>query len=60
MKILYYTSTGNCLYVAKRIKERFGDCEVVSIAKAAKDNTFEISDDMIGFIYPIHYAGVPK
>lgn len=59
MKILYYTSTGNCLYVAKRIKERFGDCEVVSIAKAAKDNTFEISDDMIGFIYPIHYAGVP-
>lgn len=59
MKILYFTSTGNCLYVAKRISEKFKGCELISISKAVKENNFKFNDDMIGIIYPIHYAGVP-
>ena len=59
MKILYFTSTGNCLYVAKRISEKFKECELISISKAVKENNFKFNDDMIGIIYPIHYAGVP-
>ena len=59
MKILYFTSTGNCLYVAKRISEKFRECELVSISRAVKENNFEFDDDIIGIIYPIHYAGVP-
>lgn len=59
MKILYNTSTGNSLYVAKKIKDAFENCELISIPKAIKNNNFEVEDEMIGFIYPIHYAGVP-
>ncbi len=59
MKILYNTSTGNCLYVAKKIKDAFENCELISIPKALREGNFEFEDEIIGFIYPIHYAGVP-
>ena len=59
MKILYNTATGNSLYVAKKIKYAFENCELISIPKALREKNFEIEDEMIGFIYPIHYAGVP-
>lgn len=59
MKILYFTSTGNCLYVAKRISEKFKECELISISRAVKENNFKFDDDIIDIIYPIHYAGVP-
>lgn len=59
MKIFYCTSTGNSLYVAKKIRDAFENCELISIPKALREGNFEIKDEMIGFIYPIHYAGVP-
>ena len=59
MKVFYITSTGNSLYVAKKIKNEFEDCELISISKALKNEKFEFKDDMIGFIYPIHCAGIP-
>lgn len=59
MKIFYNTATGNSLYVAKTIKDEFKDCELISISKALKENKFEVNEEMIGFIYPIHYAGIP-
>lgn len=59
MKILYNTSTGNSLYVAKKIAKAFDGCEILSINKLLKERRFNIEDDVIGFIYPIHWAGVP-
>lgn len=59
MKIFYYTSTGNCLYVAKRMQEKIENCELISITKAIKSENFKINDDIVGLIYTIHYAGVP-
>ncbi|NMF03377.1 EFR1 family ferrodoxin [Clostridium beijerinckii] len=59
MKIFYNTSTGNSLYVAKMIKESFKDCELVSMSKALKENKFDICEDIIGFVYPIHCSGLP-
>ena len=56
MKIFYNTSTGNSLYVAKKIKNAFENCELISIPKAIKNNNFEVEDEMIGFIYPIHLS----
>ena len=47
MKILYFTSTGNCLYVAKRISEKFKECELISISRAVKENNFKFDDDII-------------
>ena len=59
MKIFFNTSTGNCLYVAKKIQSHFEKCELLSIPQELKKENFDLNDDIIGFIYPVHYAGVP-
>ena len=59
MKIYYFTSTGNSLYVAKKIKESLSDCELISIPTALKKQDFNIDDDVIGLVYPIHCGSLP-
>ncbi|HEY5560934.1 MAG TPA: EFR1 family ferrodoxin [Clostridiaceae bacterium] len=54
MKILYFTSTGNSLYVAKEIGG-----ELLSIPQLEKSKTYEIKDEVIGIIIPIYMGGVP-
>lgn len=54
MKLLYFTSTGNCLYVAKSIGG-----EPVSIPQAIKQNRFNFSDSKIGFILPVYWITIP-
>ncbi|ADL53861.1 EFR1 family ferrodoxin [Clostridium cellulovorans] len=59
MKIFYFSSTGNSLYVSKFLKENFDNCEIISMSgKFSKDEEFEVNDDVIGFVYPVHYAGM--
>jgi len=55
MKILYFTATGNNLYVAKRI----GD-EYYSIPKLIKEGRFDFEDEKIGIVFPVYNIGVPK
>jgi MinD superfamily P-loop ATPase containing an inserted ferredoxin domain len=55
MKILYFTATGNNLYVTKRI----GD-EYYSIPKMMKEGIFDFEDEKIGIIFPVFNIGVPK
>lgn len=55
MKILYFTATGNNLYVAKRI----GD-EYYSIPKLIKEGRFDFEDEKIGVVFPVYNIGVPK
>jgi ferredoxin len=55
VKILYFTSTGNCLYVAKRIGG-----ELLSIPQLQKNSVYEINDDIIGIISPIYGFDVPR
>ena len=55
MKILYYTSTGNNLYIAKQLGG-----ELISIPKLMKNNELEIKDDIVGIIFPVFYATSPK
>ncbi len=59
MKIYYFTATGNSLYVAKKIKEGLGDCDLISIPKALKNQDFNVEDNLIGFVYPIHCGSLP-
>jgi len=53
MIVLYFTATGNNLYVAKRIGGN-----LYSIPQAIKDENYTFSDDKIGFVFPIYgWAG---
>jgi ferredoxin len=55
MKILYFTATGNSLFIAKS----FGG-ELLSIPQMIKHGRFEFSDDKIGIVFPIYGHGVPS
>jgi ferredoxin len=54
LKILYFTATGNTLYVAKKLG---GD--LYSIPKLIKEGTFEFEDEKIGLVFPVYYLGIP-
>ncbi len=54
MTIFYFTSTGNCLYVAKRIGGT-----LYSIPQLMKTNTVQFKDDVIGIVFPIYGFGMP-
>lgn len=55
MKILYFTGTGNSLYVAKQFA-----AERISITQAMKNNEAVFEDDEIGIICPIYCHMPPK
>lgn len=55
MKILYFTATGNCLYVAKQLGG-----ELLSIPQLMKSGTFSIEDDVVGVVNPVYCADMPK
>lgn len=55
MKTLYYTSTGNNLYIAKQIGG-----ELLSIPQLMKNEVFDIEDDAVGIIFPMFFATSPK
>lgn len=54
MKILYFTATGNNLYVAKQMGG-----ELYSIPQLMKDGTDHVCSDKIGLVFPIFSMCVP-
>lgn len=55
MTILYFSATGNNLYLAKEIGG-----ELVSIPQAMKNGTTSFSDDKIGLVFPVYHLSVPS
>lgn len=55
MKILYYTSTGNNLYISKRLGG-----ELLSIPQLMREERFDIKDDSVGIVFPVFFATLPK
>ncbi len=49
MKTLFFTATGNSLYVAKRIGG-----ELYSIPQLLKNNNYIIEDESVGFVFPCY------
>lgn len=50
--ILYFTGTGNCLYVARQLAGE--NSELLSIPQLVKRGVYEIEADEIGLVYPIY------
>lgn len=50
--ILYFTGTGNCLYVARQLAGENG--ELLSIPQLVKRGKYDIEADEIGIVYPIY------
>lgn len=50
--VLYFTGTGNCLYVARQLADE--QTELLSIPQLMKRQRFDIEADEIGLVYPIY------
>lgn len=59
--LYYFSATGNALAVAKGIRERMGDCELISVPQAlstmAEDE--KISAQVVGIVAPIYMHNMP-
>ncbi|WP_234123639.1 EFR1 family ferrodoxin [Clostridium hydrogenum] len=55
MKIFYFTTTGNCLEVAKKIGG-----ELISIPAVLKCDKFDFEDDIIGIVTPNYEGDLPS
>ena len=49
---LYFTGTGNCLYVARQLAGE--NTELLSIPQMIKHGTYDFEADEIGIVYPIY------
>jgi NAD-dependent dihydropyrimidine dehydrogenase PreA subunit/flavodoxin len=58
--IYYYTATGNSLYAAKTIAEKFDDCHMVSIPTIWEEKVILPAADRVGLIFPMYYGGIPQ
>lgn len=50
--VLYFTGTGNCLYIARQLAGKEG--EILCIPQLMRKKQFEIEADEIGLVYPIY------
>ena len=50
--VLYFTGTGNCLYVARQLAGKDG--ETLSIPQLVKQGRYDIEADEIGLVYPVY------
>ena len=57
--ILYFSATGNCKYVAQRIKED-NEQEMVFIPEAVQQSRYDFEDKTIGVISPTYNWGLPS
>lgn len=55
MKILYFSGTGNSLYVSKKIGG-----ELLSIPQLIRNNQYKIVDDMVGIVCPVYCMTIPN
>jgi ferredoxin len=56
MKVFYFSSTGNGIYIAKRLGGQA--YSIPKLLKSCDELTFE--DECIGIVFPCYYMGVPR
>jgi len=58
--IYYFTGTGNSLSVTRKISEKLGDTEIVSIVSQMKrDGIISAPSGRVGIVCPVYDSGIP-
>lgn len=57
--IFYFSATGNSLYSARIVQKALPSTKLISIPNALMQNNFSVDSERIGFIFPLHYGGLP-
>ena len=59
-QIYYFTGTGNTLWIAKLLKNHLGDVELIPFEKIYQLESLKIKAKKVGFLFPVHYYGLPQ
>ncbi|MCJ7649382.1 MAG: EFR1 family ferrodoxin [Candidatus Lokiarchaeota archaeon] len=59
-KLYYFSGTGNSLYMAKTLKEKLDDCELLPIAGLINQSSIIATSEKVGFIFPVYTWALPK
>lgn len=57
--IYYFSATGNSLYVARELRDAIDNVVLRSIPADLRDERFEADAERVGFVFPLHYFGLP-
>jgi ferredoxin len=57
--VFYFSGTGNCFDLAKRVANGIGECDIISIGNT-KNFDYNKNYNSIGFIYPTYFLGLPN
>jgi len=58
--IYFFSGTGNSLKIAKDLAEKLGNSELIPIAKVWQMENLKSKSEIVGFIFPLYYSGLPK
>ena len=58
-RIYYFTATGNSLALARKLLIGLPDAELVSIPHAMSGGSLVCDAEVVGFVYPLFYWGLP-
>jgi ferredoxin len=57
--IYYFSGTGNSLFVAKELKKRLVETEIIPIVRLLKSDHIKTNGESVGIVFPIHALTIP-
>jgi len=57
--IYWFSGTGNSYHAARSIGDRIGDTRLVRITDTLRNSGERLSDDVVGFVFPVYAGGMP-
>jgi ferredoxin len=58
--LYYFTGTGNSLQIARYLQKELENCKLIPIAKEIHEKQPSSTTEKVGFVFPLHYYGLPK
>ena len=58
--LYYFSGTGNSLHMAKSLKEKLNDCELIPIAGLINQDSIIATTEKVGFVFPVYTWALPK
>ena len=59
MEIYYFSGTGNTLFVARELQQRFPEAELVPLASVLNQDVIRSSAKTVGLVFPIQGMTAP-
>jgi ferredoxin len=59
-KLVYFTGTGNTLWVGKKLCRLLPDAELVPLVQLARQDEIVLDAQRVGCLFPLYYLGLPE